>query len=284
MRFYQTKEEFYESKKRTIGASEVSIILGRSQFETRYELWLSKINLTKRDPNKYSIAGNMLESSIVERFYTERNEKFIKEDNLLSFSHPEYDFIIVHPDDIWRGERLLEAKTTQKYLTDVTVIPYVTDMYFPQWNFTLGVIKENEPDFLDTGFLIMFSRGVDYFEIPFQFDPELYQQSLKEVIAFKKLVDNNTPPELYRADYDLVYSTAQGGDVYADARLKEVYQRLCELKVSQRDLDEEKERLTYEVKQALKEKERVIDPDNNEILITWKNTARSRVFRVYEKT
>lgn len=284
MRFYQTKEEFYESKKRTIGASEVSIILGRSQFETRYELWASKINHTLRDPNKYSIAGNMLESSIVERFYTERNEKFIKEDNLLSFSHPDYDFIIVHPDDIWRGERLLEAKTTQKYLTDVTVIPYVTEMYFPQWNFTLGVIKENEPDFLETGFLIMFSRGVDYFEVPFQFDPELYQKSLAEVIAFKQLIDNNTPPELYRADYDLVYSTAKGGDVYADDRLKQVYERLCELRVAQRDLDEEKERLTYEVKEALKEKERLIDADSNEILITWKNTARSRVFRVYEKT
>lgn len=284
MRFYQTKEEFFDSKKKTIGASEVSIILGRSQFETRYELWLSKVNETLRDPNKYTIAGNMLESSIVERFYTERNEKFIKEDNILSYSHPEHDFIIVHPDDIWRGERLLEAKTTQKYLTAVTVIPYVTDMYFPQWNFTLGVIKENEPEFLDTGFLIMFSRGVDYFEIPFQFDPELYQESLKEVLAFKQLIDEKTPPALHMTDYDLVYSTAQGGDLYSDDRLRQVYERLCELKAAQRDLDEEKERLTYEVKAALKEKERVIDADSNEILMTWKNTARSRVFRIYEKT
>lgn len=284
MKFNQTKEEFLSTKKSTFGGSEVSIILGISNFDTRYKLWLSKKNATLKDLNKYMEAGSMLEAPIIKRFYDNRNfdYSYSEKDTILCYSHPEHDFIIVHPDDIFNNERLLEAKTTQKYLTKETVEKYVKDTYFHQWNFTLGIILENEPDFITTGFLVILSRGLDYFEVLFEFDEKIYKESLEAVIAFNKLLEDDIAPELERGDFDLVYSFSKEGAVVSDVESKEAHTRLLKVNAAIKTLEDEKERLTIILKSKMKENDTLIDSESNRILATWKSTKRSRVFKTYD--
>ena len=282
MRFFETREEFLESKKKTLGASEVQTILGLSTNETRYGLWKRKIDGTVNEYNKFMEAGHMMEEPVLKRFYKKRGKDFTMSKDMLCYSHPQYNFIVVHPDDIYEHERLIEVKSTQKYLTESNIDMHVLNAYFTQWNFTLGIILENEPEFLTSGFVVTISRGVDYFETVLGFDEELYHTSLAAVLEFKRLIDQNIAPGLAPEDYNTVWKLSNGESVMADDRMTNIYDTLCLIIKQERELDAEKQELISAIKAELKEKEKLIDPNTNRLMVTWKTTARGRIFRVYE--
>lgn len=231
-------------------------------------------------------AGTMLESAIVERFYRQRDFEYVPDTNgILSFSHPEYDFIIVHPDNIFNEVCLLEAKTSQKYLTEKTVVDYVTELYFTQWNFTLGVMLENDPElFSEHGYILMFSRGIDYFEIPLKFNKEHYQKCLAAVVEFRGRLESKEPPPLTDADLGTFYFRSNGDTLDANSEDLQTHSQLISVKLELEKLETERERLEAYFKRRLQEREALIDPDTRKYLVTWKNTAKGRTFKTYEKS
>jgi predicted phage-related endonuclease len=284
VKFYQTEQEFLEGKRTIFGGSEVNTILGKSKFDTPHKLFVAKKNGTLKDSNKFMDAGKMLENSIIERFYKERNLVFVPDDKgILSFSHPTYDFIVVHPDNIFNEVCLLEVKTGQKYLTQDTAQEYLRELYFPQWNFTLGVMLENEPDtFSYHGYIVMFSRGIDYFECNFTFDKELYEECLKEVCAFKARLDEDNPPPLQDSDLPQYYKKSDGKTVDATIEDIETYRELIREVADLKSKEATVERLKAYFQRRLGNSERLVNPDTRRTLISWKSTAKSRTFKIYE--
>ena len=178
---FETEEEFLKTRKATIGGSDIKTIRGKSRMNTRYRLFNYKKSNATKESNKFMDAGNMLEEPIRERFYNNRGlkEKLFtrnSKDAILYASHPSFPYVVVHPDDIFNDIILLEIKTTQKYVTQANIEAIVLEDYYDQWNFTLGVLLDNDPQrFSEHGFIIVFSRGVDYYEVPVRFNRELYQ-------------------------------------------------------------------------------------------------------------
>jgi predicted phage-related endonuclease len=282
----ETEEEFLKTRKDTIGGSDISTIIGKSKMNTRFRLYNYKKSLERKASNKFMDAGNMLEEPIRERFYNNRGVKdklFTRnsKDEILYVSHPSFPFIVVHPDDIFNDGILLEIKTTQKYVTDSTIEALVLEDYYDQWNFTLGVLLDNDPQrFSEHGFIIVFSRGVDYFEVPVRFNRDLYQKALEEAIKFKQLIEQNIPPELSDGDLDEVYTLSSDTSVYMTEEMSTYFKRLSRLIRIEKKLLKEKEELIFYFKRIMKDSERVVDSDTGKPVIFWKTTAKSRVFRV----
>lgn len=282
---FETEEEFLKTRKATIGGSDILTIMGKSKMSTRFMLYNYKRTSERRESNKFMDAGNMLEEPIIERFYENRGVKdklFVRSDKnkILYASHPSFPFIVVHPDDIFNERILLEIKTTQRYLTESTIIDFVLSEYYHQWNFTLGVLLDNDPElFSEHGFIVVFSRGVDYFEVPVKFNRELYTRCLEEAIKFKELVDANTPPELSDGDLDDYYKISLDKDIVLDSEMKSNFERLSKLIKIEKKLLKEKEELVFYFKRIMKDAERIVDDDTGKPVIFWKTTAKSRVFR-----
>lgn len=281
MKFYQTQQEFIESKKTTLGASEVGAILGVSKFETPFQLFQAKKSGEVKDMNKYMEAGKMLEDSIVNRFYESRGEEFVRDVDLLSYSHPEYNFIIVHPDNIYKDTFLIEAKTTQKYLNQETTYDYVYNTYFPQWNFTLGIVKENQ-EMSDEGYLLVFSRGVDYTEVQFKFDKEAYEYALAAAIVFNERLFLDIAPELQGNDFDLVYTLDNGQALFSTSQMEKEFKELVTIRKALKELESEEERLITYFKSEMKDRQRIVNSQSGRLMTTWNTGKRGRTFRVYD--
>lgn len=284
MKFYQTEAEFLETKRKIFGGSEVNTILGKSKYETPYQLFMNKLHGVLKDGNKFMDAGKMLERSIIERFYKNRNLEYVSDNlGILSFSHPKYEFIVVHPDNIFNETHLLEIKTGQKYVTEKTVDEYMKDMYFPQWNFTLGVMLENDPElYSENGYIVLFSRGIDYFEVPLKFDKNLYEEALTAVCEFKTRLDNNDPPPLQ--DQDLAHAYVKSDGTTIDANTKDIdkFKQLVDLSKRVDALTDDLEEVKSYFKRRLENSERMIYPDTRKTMVSWRSTAKGRLFKTYE--
>ena len=284
MKFYQTEEEFLQTKRKIFGGSEVNVILGRSKYETPYQLYMNKLHGVLKEGNKFMDAGKMLERSIIERFYKNRNMEFVSEDlGILSFSHPKYEFIVVHPDNIFNESHLLEIKTGQKYVTEKTVDEYMKEMYFPQWNFTLGVMLENDPElYSENGYIVLFSRGIDYFEVPLKFDKAFYEECLAAVCEFKLRLDNENPPQLMDQDLDHAYIKSNGTAIDANTKDIENFKLLLNLTERVDALSEDLEEVKSYFKRRLENSERLVYPDTRKTMVTWRSTAKGRLFKTYK--
>jgi len=105
-----------EQRRRGIGGTDASAILGVNPWMTPFEVFLSKTGKAKdKEPTKAMEWGLLLENVIAERYMARTGRKLWKPDRLMS--HPDFPCLIGTPDRLVIGEsRGVDVKTSGGYL------------------------------------------------------------------------------------------------------------------------------------------------------------------------
>ena len=114
-----SKEEWLKWRKRGIGGSDVSCLLGINKWNSEIELWLDKTNQTNEPPveNEAMTWGTIMEP-IIRNHFAEVTGKTVVELKAM-LQHPEYPFMLADVDGITVDDEgnpaILEIKTASEY-------------------------------------------------------------------------------------------------------------------------------------------------------------------------
>ncbi len=190
---WEDETTWLEERKKGIGGSEASMVLGLNPWKSRLELWNEKVtqksNIDATKQLMFKI-GHTLEPIIAEE-YTKETGRILEERSLKI--HPKYPFILGNIDreivggTKGRGPGILEIKTkggwTNWHEEEIPIyyhaqIQHYLNLYNYAWGsfavLDLGVMKLNIVDV--------------------ERDDEFISKLVKEEIEFWKLVENKTPP------------------------------------------------------------------------------------------
>ena len=114
-----SREEWLKWRKRGIGGSDVSCLLGINKWKSEIELWLDKTNQTNEPPveNEAIEWGNIMEP-VIRNHFAEITGKTVVELKAM-LQHPEYPFMLADVDGITvdddNNPAILEIKTASEY-------------------------------------------------------------------------------------------------------------------------------------------------------------------------
>lgn len=183
--------DWLEQRKKGIGGSEASMVIGVNPWKSKLELWNEKVTqISNIDATKQLMfkVGHTLEPIIADE-YTEETGRKLEERPLKI--HPKYPFILGNIDREIVGDKkgpgILEIKTKGGYTNwhdeDIPIYYHAQiQHYLNLYNYTWGSFAV-----LDLG--VMKLNIVDV-----ERDDEFISKLVKEEIDFWKLVEYKTPP------------------------------------------------------------------------------------------
>ncbi|MFC5587583.1 YqaJ viral recombinase family protein [Sporosarcina soli] len=127
-------------RKKGIGGSDSSAILGFNPWKSAFELYIDKTSDHVEEIDNEAIHwGNVLEDVVAEEF-TRRTGKKVRRRNQ-TFRHKEHHFMIANIDRDVVGERaLLECKTTNAFNSDAWEGDYIPPAYMCQLQHYMAVL------------------------------------------------------------------------------------------------------------------------------------------------
>lgn len=131
----QQSKEWFDAKKRTIGASEISAILGHSEYNTPYDIWLKKTGRYEPSgkPNVAAERGNFFEGLIRAKYELETWMKLLP----LSAVHDSNDRVSCSFDGIdTQAKVLIEIKVPKREVVDAArlgVLPSELQAIADEW-------------------------------------------------------------------------------------------------------------------------------------------------------
>ena len=268
--------EWLAAREKGIGASDVGAILGLSPFETPFSLWLKKTHQVEPEPeNEAMLMGHLMEEVVVKRWEMETGEKAIKASAAdIIYVHPEYDYLRATPDRIVRGrKKLLECKTTVTNI-DADELPphWIAQVIYQQY---VTGIHDADLAWLVSG------RYFGYAHIPY--DAEFAEFIVKKVKEFwnENVLGGKEPDAISVSDFALKGSDP-GTTIEADVDLYAKVLSLRTLNIAHSAQENEIESYKDAIKLFMGEKESLTY--EGQVLATWKSGAKSRTFRLKDKT
>lgn len=242
-----------ESRKKGVGGSDMSTILGLNAFKTPYDLWLEKTGRVEPEDisDKWAvIRGNALENELRKRFRSNHPEMLVTDGTDKQFISREKPYMRASLDGILQGKDgsfgILEIKTASNrragdwhdedgnlriptyYLAQVEFYALVTGW---TWGYVYAAIGDDEP-----------------VEIPFEADVEDMGAIDEAAADFWRFVTSDTPPQLTGSDVQKAWPepTTDIVDESADdylynllARYESAIRMLNDLKATQKELQEQ---------------------------------------------
>ena len=134
------RKEWLNARKKGIGGSDASVILGFNPWKTPFELYIEKTSGEIREADNEAVYwGNVLEDIVAEEF-TKRTGKKVRRRNQI-FKHKEYDWMIANIDRDVVGEKaLLECKTTNAFNYDAWADDNIPPAYICQLQHYMAVL------------------------------------------------------------------------------------------------------------------------------------------------
>jgi putative phage-type endonuclease len=266
--------EIAHKRKGGIGGSEVSAILGIDSYSSPYQIWLRK---TGREApffgNKYTKAGNILESAVVEYFSRETKYRIIKSSaDQKVIIHPKYTFAIGMMDRLYVktstiGKGVLECKTTQASYDDVP------STWFTQLQWYLGVSQ------LSYGAVAWLEKGLDFKYREYEHDPEYFKFCIDAVKVFwEENILKDIPPEpINIIDVNHMFTRhIEGSKMEATPEMIAVYDELNAIRKIMKDCSKTEEDLISKVKIAMRDI--VVVLNKNKPIFSWRTTAPIHCF------
>ena len=135
-----SRQEWLWSRKKGVGGSDASAILGFNPWKSAFELYIDKTSDQVQEIDNEAIHwGNVLEDVVADEF-TRRTGKKVRRRNQ-TFIHPEHEFMIANIDRDVVGEKaLLECKTTNAYNSDAWEGDNIPPMYICQLQHYMAVL------------------------------------------------------------------------------------------------------------------------------------------------
>lgn len=277
----KSHDEWLKSREGGIGSSEVGVILGLSQYETPYQLWLRKTGQVQKveEENFLMKAGHYLEDA-VSRFYADETGTEIIKSSAKEFVVVDKDnpFMRVSPDRYgWpRGVKhspsnrtIIECKTTQKPVS----YDDIPKTWFVQLVYQLHVCK------LSQGALAWLISGREFGYRDFAYDAEFAGWIAEEVTRFwvDCIVGGHEPALVNVQDVLIKFPKSVVGKTVEAS--DEIYDRWLELKEANAEikrLQAVKEQAEDAIKMAMGDAEILRMPGGDKTLITWKSGKKGR--------
>lgn len=228
----QNTAEWLEWRRQGLGASDASIIMGVSPYKTRRQLWENKLKLRPDDGESFvTQLGHDFEPVARARFALETNIDLQAD---VCMTHPEFPYLRASLDGHCNEARAFaEIKMMgKKKIETIRQTKKPLDEHWPQVQQQFLVTK------FERGFYIAYALDdqkkqiVDYECIQVAPDKTYIETLFKELTAFWRLIETQTPPELEARD-EYVFK-----DKKITAMADEYIKRKKILDDAQKDFDE----------------------------------------------
>lgn len=135
-----TRQEWLWNRKKGLGGSDASAILGFNPWKSAFELYIDKTSDYVEEIDNEAIHwGNVLEDVVAQEF-TRRTGKKVRRRNQ-TFKHPEHPFMIANIDrDVVGENALLECKTTNAFNSDAWEGEQIPPAYMCQVQHYMAVL------------------------------------------------------------------------------------------------------------------------------------------------
>lgn len=190
-----SREDWLAVRRRGIGGSDVSALVGLNKYKSPYVLWMEKRGEWADDSEQSEAAywGNALEGVVAEEF-AKRTGLTVKR-TPGTFQHPVHEFMLVNPDGFvydpdGGGEALLECKTTSVYNEDDwedDQLPYAAALQVQHALEVMGLNKAYVPALIGGQRLVI---------VEVERDQELIDMLIEREQEFWRRVVENDPPDI----------------------------------------------------------------------------------------
>lgn len=193
----QGTPEWLEWRKKGIGSSDISAIMGVSPYSTPYMVWSEKVGLTQGFAGNFvTLRGNELEDRARKRY------ELISMDDMppACAVHPKYDILRVSLDGLRAdNKKILEIKVPGRDAHNNALSGKVPPYYVPQVQLQLLVTGADLCDYFSF-------QHVTSTHALVQVEPNLEIQAQIVIVAMKfwELVVNKTPPPLTDDDDKII--------------------------------------------------------------------------------
>lgn len=262
-------------RKKIIGGSDISAIMGMNRWKTPLAVWAEKTGKLDNDPLKNFEAaeiGTELEE-YVSRKFTRKTGVQLRRDNR-TFRHEKYEYLVGHIDRWVIGEdALFEAKTCSAWKEKEWQGEEIPQEYILQVMWYMGLVEKSK------AYIAVLIGGQKFVYKEVRFDKELFEKMVVAAVDFwENYVLTDCPPVAITGDSDTLselYPLGGGGIHQADMDDAEILDNLIEERaggIEQKKLVEaEIERIEAQIKQKIGEREGV---STGRYVVTWKNQKR----------
>ena len=274
------RERAFRERRRTgIGGSDAGAVLGLSKFRTPLDVYLDKVDeAPEREETQAMKLGKKLEP-VVASLYTEDTGIALRElpDDYMAV-HPDYPFMIAHPDRLGEDEKLVaELKTTNAFAGG-------------EWGETGEVYanaseaEEGIPDFYvvqlchyqavenrDYGAMAVLIGGQDFRYYHMHRDRRFEQVLIRAAEQFwHKHVLPRVPPDPQNVeDLKLLYPKDAGHSIEATGEIMDAVAELKNEKSEYKDTENRIDALEFAIKAFMGAASELVDVDGRK-LVTWK--------------
>ncbi|MDH5842627.1 YqaJ viral recombinase family protein [Bacillus velezensis] len=254
-----SRDEWLLERRKGIGGSDASVILGLNKWRTAFELWLDKTGQVpiSESASEAAYFGSILEDIVAKEFEVRSGKKVRRKKSMLK--HPEHDFILANVDRMIVGEKaILECKTTSAYNLKEWEDNEIPDSYIVQVQHYLGVLG---PEYKKAYFAVLIGgnkfvwkeieRDDELIAMIFQAEVEFWNE---KVLGGKApVLDGSSAAEEYLKQR---YSEAEGGKVVdLTSANKTRIQQYLHLKEQINELTLQAKELENQIKHEMKEAE-----------------------------
>lgn len=188
----QGTEAWRQARNKRIGASDVPIILGVSEFMTPYQLWEQKTGRAEPQPHTYAMERGLQAEAKIQELYEKRTgvrlERFIAESkNIIPLVASLDGF---NPET----KTVVEFKYPSKAKHEAASRGEIPPMYL--WQIQAQIAAADA----DGGEYVSFD-GEDIVIVPVSKNDQMISEIAKAVPSFWKLIESDTPPAYTDRDF-----------------------------------------------------------------------------------
>ena len=247
-----THEEWRELRKKGIGGSDVSAIMGLNPYSSPFNVWIEKIGMHEEIvDNEPAYWGTVLEDVLAKEF-TIRTDKRLQRRNAI-LQHDEHDFMIANVDRVVIGEDAgWEGKTTNAFYKDEGCPQH----YWVQCQHYMLVTGK------PLWYLSILAGGQKYYGYNIPRDNNYIDNVLMPAeIEFWRMVQENEMPPVDGSDacteiIGHLYPDSAEDDIELPLDSFALVEQYEELTAKEKELEAEKKRLSNEIKMLMKEHSR----------------------------
>jgi len=185
-------EEWLNERKKGIGGSDASVVMGLSKWKSPIQLYMEKIGELPKEDSQSEAAyfGNILEDVVAKEFMRRTGKKVRHRHAILK--HPDYPWMVANVDRLIVGERVgLECKTTSAYLKDKWTDEEVPAEYLIQCQHYMAVTG------YDAWWIAVLIGGNQFLYKKIERDDELIRMIIdKEKDFWVNHVEKKHPPDV----------------------------------------------------------------------------------------
>lgn len=261
-----TNEAWLLARKKGIGGSDISALVGLNKYKSPMKLYLNKIGEDPEDDEIFTVNdqggfvsgseaaywGHKHEQTVADEFYLRTGMKVRRRNAILQ--HDDHPWALANVDRLIVGKKEgLECKTASEYLNDQWTDESIPDAYYVQCQWYMAVTG------LEKWHIAALIGGNKFRHFPVDRDEELIEILLEKAEKFwKENVQAKNPPAWDGSDsstdlLNAMYPNAEDQAIDLPGYLSSKLKRHDEIKETEKEIKEEKKEIENEIKGLLGE-------------------------------